>query len=120
MDHKKGKKEDKTVSIHQGNVDKPETLVKETSKGATRLTKDVGHKDAKSMISTSSRRSERLVLEVQLKKLEAEQALMEEEMKRKRELLEKKYSILGKIAENESNQSGSISVADPAEKVASC
>nr|XP_029710126.1 high mobility group nucleosome-binding domain-containing protein 5-like [Aedes albopictus] len=39
-----------------------------------------GRKAAKSVKTTSSRRSERMVLEVQLKKLEAEETLMEEEM----------------------------------------
>ncbi|XP_039451578.1 uncharacterized protein LOC120430530 [Culex pipiens pallens] len=61
--------------------------------------------DARSIVSGTSRRSEMTVLELQLKKLEAEQTLVEEEMRRKKEILQKKFSVLEQIAEAEERRS---------------
>ncbi|XP_021694326.1 uncharacterized protein LOC110674339 [Aedes aegypti] len=131
VDKKKAQKVDKvTTSVRQrSKVIEQEFGTTRTNKipeVSSKSGKDkpvAGTKDAKSIMSTSSRRSERMVLEVQLKKLEAEQTLMEEEMKKKRELLERKFSLLEEIAEVASNRSVRSCVADdqqdPAEKVSS-
>ncbi|XP_021706583.1 protein gar2-like [Aedes aegypti] len=131
VDKKKAKKADKvTTSFRQRSKEMERevgttrtNIIPEVSSKSGKTKPVAGPKDAKSIMSTSSRRSERMVLEVQLKKLEAEQTLMEEEMKRKRELLERKFSLLEEIAEVASNRSERSCVADdqqdPAEKVSS-
>ncbi|XP_055632691.1 uncharacterized protein LOC129773142 [Toxorhynchites rutilus septentrionalis] len=55
-----------------------------------------------SVTSGLSKKSAKTLLTIQLQKIEAEEALMKEEIRRKRELIEKKFSVLEEIAEIES------------------
>ncbi|XP_058448836.1 uncharacterized protein LOC131428813 [Malaya genurostris] len=86
----------------EGKADKvkPEEKLEEEAKENCSLKQDI-----KSLVSNSSRKSERAVLALKMKRLEAEQTLLEEEMKRKREMLERKFSLLEDMAEAEERSS---------------
>ncbi|XP_062542530.1 uncharacterized protein LOC134210505 [Armigeres subalbatus] len=56
---------------------------------------------AGSSISAASRKSVKARLDVELQQIEAEETLMQEEMRRKRELAEKKFAVLKEMADLE-------------------
>lgn len=71
----------------------------QTRKAKARLAEQSERSKAASLVSASSIVSSRAQLEAEIKRVEAEQTLLEQETKRKRDLFIKKLSLLEELAE---------------------